>query len=90
MTESTLDVRGTRIRLLRGGDGPPLLYLHGSGDSGVWQPVLDELARDFDVIRPDHPGYGFSDEAKRRRHRPRPRVLLPRPARRARARAASR
>jgi len=64
MTESTLDVRGTRIRILRGGDGPPLLYLHGSGDSGVWQPVLDGLARDFDVIRPDHPGYGFSDEGR--------------------------
>jgi pimeloyl-ACP methyl ester carboxylesterase len=64
MTEDTVDVRGTRIRLLREGDGPPLLYLHGSGDSGVWQPVLDELARDFDVLRPDHPGYGFSDEAK--------------------------
>ena len=65
MTESELDVRGTRVRVLRGGEGPPLLYLHGSGDSGLWQPVLDELARDHDVIRPDHPGYGFSDEDKR-------------------------
>jgi pimeloyl-ACP methyl ester carboxylesterase len=64
MTESTLDVRGTRVRILRGGDGPPLLYLHGSGDSGVWQPVFDGLARGFDVIRPDHPGYGFSDEGR--------------------------
>jgi pimeloyl-ACP methyl ester carboxylesterase len=64
MNESTLDVRGTRVRMLRGGEGPPLLYLHGSGDPGVWQPVFDELARDFDVIRPDHPGYGFSDEGR--------------------------
>jgi pimeloyl-ACP methyl ester carboxylesterase len=64
MTESDLDVRGTRVRLLRGGEGPPLLYLHGSGDSGVWQPVLEELARDHDVLRPDHPGYGFSEEGR--------------------------
>jgi pimeloyl-ACP methyl ester carboxylesterase len=65
MTESDLDVRGTRVRILRGGEGPPLLYLHGSGDPGLWQPVLEKLARDHDVIRPDHPGYGFSDEDKR-------------------------
>jgi len=64
MTEQELDVRGTRVRILRGGGGPPLLYLHGSGDPGVWLPVFDELARDFDVIRPDHPGYGFSDEGR--------------------------
>jgi pimeloyl-ACP methyl ester carboxylesterase len=62
MNESYVDVRGTRIRILRGGDGPPLLFLHGSGDAGRWQPVHDGLARDHDVIRPDHPGYGFSDE----------------------------
>jgi pimeloyl-ACP methyl ester carboxylesterase len=64
MNESTLDVRGTRVRILRGGDGPPLLYLHGSGDPGVWQPAFDDLAREHDVIRPDHPGYGFSDECR--------------------------
>jgi pimeloyl-ACP methyl ester carboxylesterase len=60
--ETFVDVRGTRVRVLRGGDGPPLLYLHGSGDPGRWLPVHDELARDHDVIRPDHPGYGWSDE----------------------------
>jgi pimeloyl-ACP methyl ester carboxylesterase len=64
MNESYVDVRGTRIRILRGGGGPPLLYLHGSGDPGHWLPVHDELARDHDVIRPDHPGYGFSDEGR--------------------------
>jgi pimeloyl-ACP methyl ester carboxylesterase len=65
MNETTLDVRGTQIRILRGGDGPPVLFLHGSGDPGLWLPVHDELARDHDVIRPDHPGYGFSDEDRR-------------------------
>jgi pimeloyl-ACP methyl ester carboxylesterase len=62
MNESYVDVNGTRVRILRGGEGPPLLYLHGSGDPGRWLAVHDALARDHDVIRPDHPGYGFSDE----------------------------
>jgi pimeloyl-ACP methyl ester carboxylesterase len=65
MNQTTIDVRGTSIRMQRAGSGPPLLYLHGSGDSGRWQPVLDELARDFEVVRPDHPGYGWSAEDKR-------------------------
>jgi len=64
-TESYLDVRGTRIRTLRAGDGPPLLYLHGSGDPGRWLPVQGELAASHDVIRPDQPGYGWSDEDHR-------------------------
>jgi pimeloyl-ACP methyl ester carboxylesterase len=64
-TESYLDVRGTRIRTLRAGDGPPLLYLHGSGDPGRWLSVQGELAASHDVIRPDHPGYGWSDEDHR-------------------------
>jgi pimeloyl-ACP methyl ester carboxylesterase len=64
MNESYVDVRGKHIRILHGGEGAALLYLHGSGDRGRWLPVHDELARDHDVIRPDHPGYGFSDEGR--------------------------
>jgi pimeloyl-ACP methyl ester carboxylesterase len=61
-TEAFIDVRGTRTRILRAGDGPPLLYLHGSGDLGAWLPVQGELARAHTVLRPDHPGFGRSDE----------------------------
>jgi len=65
MTEAHLDVRGVRVRLLRSGDGPPLLSLHGSGDRGDWLPVLTELAASCDVVRPDLPGFGGSDEDER-------------------------
>ena len=61
MKESVVERSGSRIRLLRGGDGPPLLYLHGSGDGGAWLPPHDRLATRFDVIRPDLPGYNGSD-----------------------------
>src|SRR5258708_24738702 len=66
-TQSTVDIRGCRINLLRGGPsspgkgGEPLLFLHGASGGGVWHPFLDRLAERFDVIAPDHPGYGRSD-----------------------------
>ncbi len=31
---------GARIHLLACGTGPPLLYLHGAGDLGVWLEAL--------------------------------------------------
>ena len=66
MTQATdeltefVQVRDVKVRLLRGGEGPPLLYLHGAGLTGVWLPVMEELAKDFDVLAPDHPGFGQS------------------------------
>ncbi|HKE75989.1 MAG TPA: alpha/beta hydrolase [Acidimicrobiales bacterium] len=47
------------FRLL--GEGPPLLLLHGIGDSSAcWLPVLADLARDHTVIAPDLLGHGGS------------------------------
>jgi pimeloyl-ACP methyl ester carboxylesterase len=43
-----------------GGSGDPLLYLHGSGDLGLWTPALAALAESYRVYRPDHPGFGGS------------------------------
>jgi pimeloyl-ACP methyl ester carboxylesterase len=60
-SESTLNLRGCRTRLLRGGSGAPLLYLHGEHDAGDWPDALQRLAGSFDVIAPDHPGFGGSD-----------------------------
>jgi pimeloyl-ACP methyl ester carboxylesterase len=61
-SEQTLEVRGTRIRVLRGGSGPPLIFLHGASGHTGWLPVLDRLSRDFDVLVPEHPGFGSSDD----------------------------
>src|SRR4051812_17533929 len=60
--ESHITVRGTRVRMLTAGSGDPLLYLHGSGDLGMWQPALTELAKTHRVHRPDHPGFSGSDD----------------------------
>jgi pimeloyl-ACP methyl ester carboxylesterase len=58
---STVSIRDCRIRLMRGGAGAPLLFLHGGGGVGIWLPCMAQLAKKFDVIVPEHPGFGASD-----------------------------
>jgi pimeloyl-ACP methyl ester carboxylesterase len=60
-TSSTITIRDCRIRLMRGGSGSPLLFLHGAGGAGTWLPFLSRLAGKFDVLVPEHPGFGESD-----------------------------
>jgi haloacetate dehalogenase len=44
-----------------GGNGPPLLYLHGHPQSNVmWHRVAPELAPHFTLVIADLPGYGWS------------------------------
>jgi len=61
-SETMLDVRGTRIRVLRGGGGAPLIFLHGASGHIGWLPFLERLSQRFDVIAPEHPGFGASDD----------------------------
>jgi pimeloyl-ACP methyl ester carboxylesterase len=62
VSEDLIDVRGRRVWVASSGDGPPLVYLHGSGDLDGWGPALSLLAGDFTVYRPDHPGFNRSDD----------------------------
>ena len=59
--EHAVIVQGRRTRVLElEGNGPPLLLLHGYGDSAdTWRPVLDALGmRDRRAVAVDLPGYG--------------------------------
>ena len=52
---------GTTINLVHGGDGPPLLLLHGYPQTHViWHKVAPRLAEHFTVVAPDLRGYGDS------------------------------
>ena len=52
------------LHTLRGGQGAPLLLLHGHPQSHVmWQLVADELAKHFTVVMMDLRGYGDSVRA---------------------------
>jgi pimeloyl-ACP methyl ester carboxylesterase len=55
---------------VRRGSGPPLALIHGIGSQWqMWEPVLDRLAQEREVVALDLPGFGDSDE-----HRARPTV----------------
>lgn len=49
------------ISYLTGGQGDPLIVIHGGGDSGrAWLQNASELSKHYRVFVPDLPGYGLS------------------------------
>jgi 2-hydroxymuconate-semialdehyde hydrolase len=62
VTTRTFDIDGIATSVLEGGDGPPLLLLHGGIECGgaMWAPVLAQLAARHRVVVPDLPGFGES------------------------------
>jgi pimeloyl-ACP methyl ester carboxylesterase len=60
-TERRLDLAGVSTAVLDGGDGPPVVLLHGQGGwSGMWLPVIADLVTTNRVVAPDLPGLGAS------------------------------
>jgi haloacetate dehalogenase len=60
---SVLDCTTPRVRFagVRGGEGPPVLLLHGYPEThATWHAVAPSLAARYTVIIPDLPGYGKS------------------------------
>jgi haloacetate dehalogenase len=56
-----IETSGTTINLVKGGNGPPMLLLHGYPQTHVmWHKVAPRLARDFTVVATDLRGYGDS------------------------------
>jgi haloacetate dehalogenase len=56
---------GATINVVKGGDGPPLLLIHGAPQSHVsWHIVAPQFAKDHTVVMPDLRGYGDSSKAE--------------------------
>ena len=62
-TSRYVDAGDVRLHAVIGGEGPPLLLVHGWPQNWyAWRLVMPALARDFEVIAPDQRGIGLSDK----------------------------
>jgi haloacetate dehalogenase len=62
-TLTTIDTPKVGIRARIGGEGPPLLLLHGNPQTHVmWHAVAPALAQHFTVVATDLTGYGMSSK----------------------------
>jgi pimeloyl-ACP methyl ester carboxylesterase len=60
-TSRYIDTGELRQHVVTGGDGPPLLLVHGWPQTWyAWRLVMPALARDFSVVVPDQRGCGLS------------------------------
>src|SRR3954454_13273107 len=58
-------VHGHRRAFVLTGNGPPLLLLHGIGNSAqTWAGVIEKLAAQHTVLAPDLLGHGSSDKPR--------------------------
>jgi pimeloyl-ACP methyl ester carboxylesterase len=60
-TSRYVDTADLRQHVVSGGEGPPLLLVHGWPQTWyAWRLVMPALARDFSVVAPDQRGCGLS------------------------------
>jgi pimeloyl-ACP methyl ester carboxylesterase len=61
VAERRVDAAGVDTAVLEGGDGPPVVLLHGPGESAVnWRWTIPDLVTTHRVIAPDLPAHGSS------------------------------
>jgi pimeloyl-ACP methyl ester carboxylesterase len=59
MASTAPDGRPARLHHVHRGSGPQLLAIHGLGGNWrSWEPMLDDLAAEREVIAFDLPGFG--------------------------------
>jgi haloacetate dehalogenase len=58
-----IETSGATINVVSGGQGPPLLLLHGAPQSlATWHLIAPKLAKDYTVVAADLRGYGDSSK----------------------------
>jgi len=61
IAERRLQLAGVSTAVLEGGDGPPVVLLHSSGEfAALWMRVIPDLVTTHRVVAPDLPGHGAS------------------------------
>ena len=62
-TSRYVDTGDLRLHAVVGGEGPPLLLVHGWPQTWyAWRMLMPALARDFEVVAVDQRGIGLSDK----------------------------
>jgi haloacetate dehalogenase len=62
-TKTTIKTSGADIVTVKGGEGPPLLLMHGNPFNHLsWHKIAPRLAQDFTVVCTDLRGYGDSSK----------------------------
>jgi pimeloyl-ACP methyl ester carboxylesterase len=62
-TSRYVDAGGLRQHVVIGGDGPPLLLIHGWPENWyAWRHLMPALAQDFEVVAVDQRGIGLTDK----------------------------
>ena len=62
VTERRMHIHGVSTAVLEGGDGPPVVLLHGPGGYAAhWMRVIPGLVATHRVVAPDLPGHGASE-----------------------------
>jgi pimeloyl-ACP methyl ester carboxylesterase len=62
-TSRYIDAHGLRQHAVIGGQGPPLLLVHGWPENWyTWRLLMPALARDFEVVAVDQRGVGLTDK----------------------------
>ncbi len=65
LERQSLETDVGRLVYWEGGEGKPLVLLHGSGDSGgTWSAVAADLVGDYRLLIPDLAGHGASEPAE--------------------------
>lgn len=61
LAQRRVNAAGVDTAVLEGGDGPPMLFLHGQGEYwAVWLSVIDDLVTTHRLVIADLPGHGGS------------------------------
>ena len=59
--EEFVQIGNTKLHMLKGGSGDPLLLLHGAGGNRGCLSYVRALSEQYTVYLPTHPGFGLSD-----------------------------
>src|SRR5262249_28962754 len=69
MSIASIQVGGINVRYFAVGAGEPIVLLHCTGGSGrQWTGLAETLREEFQIIDPDHSGYGATTQWPWHRH----------------------